>query len=79
MLVRMKTSFTGSRNGESWPPVGGTIDVPDHEAADLIRNDYAEPADSAAVTQGSGPVVEDDDAGALVSETAPERPKGRGR
>lgn len=58
MLVRMLTSFTGNRNGEPWPLPGGTIDVPDHEAADLIRNRYAEPAD------GSAPVAEPvDDAG----------------
>ena len=42
MLVRMRTTFTGFRNGEPWPPVGGTLDVPDHEAADLIRNRYAD-------------------------------------
>lgn len=44
MLVTMKTKIGGFRNGVEWPPIGGTIDVPDHEAADLVANGYAEPA-----------------------------------
>lgn len=43
MLVRMRVHITGYRDGEPWPAVGGTIDVPDGEAADLVANQYAEP------------------------------------
>lgn len=45
MRVRMTIQIGGSRNGEYWPAPGDTIDVPDHEAADLIANKYAELAD----------------------------------
>ena len=43
MHVRMKTKIGGYRNEVPWPEVGDTIEVPDHEANDLIRNGYAEP------------------------------------
>lgn len=42
MLVRMKSRIGGYRNGAPWPEVGDTIDLPDHEAADMITNGYAE-------------------------------------
>lgn len=41
MRVQMNTQIGGYRNGEPWPLKGGTIDLPDHEAADLIANGYA--------------------------------------
>lgn len=41
MLVEMRTQITGYRNGEPWPAPGGTIDVTDGEAADLIGQGYA--------------------------------------
>lgn len=41
MRVRMKQGIGGYRNGEPWPPIGGTIDVPAHEANDLIVAGYA--------------------------------------
>lgn len=41
MRVRMTKHITGYRNGVEWPEVGGVIDVPDHEARDLIGNGYA--------------------------------------
>jgi hypothetical protein len=37
----MQAGISGYRNGEPWPTVGGVIDVPDHEAADLISQHYA--------------------------------------
>lgn len=33
----MIAGISGTRNGVDWPPVGGSVDVPDAEAADLIR------------------------------------------
>ena len=58
MLVKMKTAIGGYRNGEAWPPVGGTIDLPDHEAADMIANGYAEPTEEAA--DAPAPAADDD-------------------
>lgn len=43
MRVQMKTKIGGFRNGVEWPDIGGTIDVPDHEADGLIGNGYAVP------------------------------------
>lgn len=43
MKVRMKGDVSGSRNGVPWPPRGGTVDLPDDEAADLCRIGLAEP------------------------------------
>ncbi|MFF1843055.1 hypothetical protein ACFVW9_15080 [Streptomyces sp. NPDC058217] len=36
MRVRMKVSVSGTRDGESWPAKGGTIDLPEDEAKNLI-------------------------------------------
>lgn len=44
MLITMTANITGTRNGVDWPAVGGTIDVPDSEAADLIAAGLAEAA-----------------------------------
>lgn len=43
MRVKMKVSVSGSRDGRSWPPAGGEIDVSDIEAADLCAADLAVP------------------------------------
>jgi hypothetical protein len=43
MLVRMRIGISGHRNGERWPPVDATLDVPDAEGADLIRAELAAP------------------------------------
>lgn len=72
MLVRMKTNITGFRNGVEWPAVGGTLEVPDDEAASLIANGYAEKA-----TDGSSPTATDDtadDASAPTAEDGGEAP-----
>lgn len=39
--VTMRARISGSRNGKPWPPVGQKIDVPDDEAAQLIRQGIA--------------------------------------
>lgn len=43
MKIRMKTHVAGSRNGERWPLAGGTKELPDGEAQDLIAAGLAEP------------------------------------
>lgn len=42
LRVRMKTHITGYRNDAEWPPVGGEIDLPDQEAADLEAAGYGD-------------------------------------
>lgn len=41
MKVTLLASFSGSRNGVDWPAAGSVVDLPDSEAADLIRNGQA--------------------------------------
>ncbi|HRW39291.1 MAG TPA: hypothetical protein P5254_16450 [Aquihabitans sp.] len=73
MRIVMLRHITGSRNGEPWPLKGGELDLPDHEAADLIAAGHAKeapdaqpldpmPADTA--DSAAGP----DDAAAAVPE-----------
>lgn len=52
MLVTMTTHITGTRNGEEWPAVGGTIELPDGEAAHLIAAGLAVPAEPADTEPG---------------------------
>jgi len=42
MKVKMLVSITGTIDGKPWPVRGGEIELPDHVAADLIANGYAE-------------------------------------
>lgn len=39
--VVMLVGITGTRNGEKWPAVGGTVALPADEAAQYIANGYA--------------------------------------
>lgn len=70
MRVRMRVAMSGTRDGADWPPLGGTIDLPDAEAADLCAAGLAQP-------------VADDDTDvetATATETAERRPaRGRAR
>lgn len=68
MRVRMTTHIGGTRNGEEWPAIGGVIDLPDHEATDLISAGYAVPDD------GSVPAEEAPDAD--EADPAPEPDDG---
>lgn len=45
--VYLKVKLSGSRNGDEWPDVGDSIDVPDDEAAQLVATGLAstEPVD----------------------------------
>lgn len=36
MKIKMTGKVSGTRNGADWPEVGEVIDLPDHEALDLI-------------------------------------------
>jgi hypothetical protein len=51
MLVTLKGSVTGTRNGTAWPPRGSTVDLPEDEARGLIASGMgAEPEKGATVT-----------------------------
>ena len=53
--VRMLVGIGGYRNGVEWPRPGGTIEVPDYEAAALISQGYADPV---AATVAEVPAAE---------------------
>jgi hypothetical protein len=42
MKVQMIADISGTRNGVDWPQRGGTIDLPDDEAAHLVAAGLAE-------------------------------------
>lgn len=46
MKVRMKVDVSGNRDGQSWPPRGGVIDLPDEEGVQLCSNGMAVPVSS---------------------------------
>lgn len=61
MRVEMTTQISGWRDGQEWPRPGEAIDVPDHEAADLILAGYAkEASDAPTPDPAPAPVVEED-------------------
>lgn len=71
MRVIMLTKIGGFRNGEEWPDKGGVIDVPEHEARDLIQARYANPEvpdaqDETTVAESDGPEGTGDDDGPSV-------------
>lgn len=39
----MKVDISGTRNGVEWPRAGGTVELPDNEAAKLCAARIAEP------------------------------------
>lgn len=45
----MTANITGCRNGISWPAVGGEIDLPDSEAAEMCAAGFVEPVPEPAV------------------------------
>lgn len=47
MRAEMTTQISGWRDGQEWPRPGEAIDVPAHEAADLILAGYAKEATDA--------------------------------
>lgn len=72
MKITMRVGITGTRNGEDWPPAGGTIDLPADEANALVEAGLAEPA----ATTKNAPAVE---AAAVAAPEAATTPKPRAR
>lgn len=51
----MRAQITGTRNGEYWPPIGQTLDVPDEEAESLARAGLADIVPERAVAKDEPP------------------------
>jgi len=47
--VEMVVLISGTRDGVDWPAVGGLIDVPAQEAAELVANGFARPPEGKSV------------------------------
>ncbi len=43
MRVKMLHEISGTRDGVDWPPIGGEVDLPDEEGAELCAMGSAEP------------------------------------
>jgi hypothetical protein len=44
MKLKMLIAFSGTHDGEEWPPIGGIVDIShEAEAANMVRLGYAEP------------------------------------
>ncbi|HVV37589.1 MAG TPA: hypothetical protein VHC63_13350 [Acidimicrobiales bacterium] len=83
----MKLKIQGYRNGVPWPEVGDELDVPEHEADDLISQGYAEeaisegtsrrPHSAPAADPAENAASEPDGAGAPEPDAKPVRgPRG---
>lgn len=46
--IVVKVYVSGLRDGQAWPEVGGTLDVSDVEASELVRAGFAEYATGVA-------------------------------
>lgn len=46
--VEITARISGTRDGVEWPGIGGVVDVPEDEAADLVRLGLAKPVAKAA-------------------------------
>jgi hypothetical protein len=72
MQVRMKVTLSGTRDGETWPPRGELVDLPDAEATHMVRAGLAEEPDTDGGDEA--PVIEE--ATAPTAETStPQRRK----
>lgn len=36
MKIKLKVTISGTRDGIEWPPVGGSVDLPEAEAAQMV-------------------------------------------
>lgn len=70
MRVRMNVTVSGTRDGESWPPKGGLIDLSQDEAEGLIANRIA----TAAKDDDEEPAEENAAAPAEEEKAVPAKP-----
>lgn len=83
MKIRMKVQMSGTRNGQRWPEVGETADIPTGEAQHLVASGIAEEVDGKKTTETATPPASEvtDPPAAEVTEpsAATKRTGGRGR
>lgn len=83
----MTRHIGGYRNGEPWPAIGGTIDVGDAEAADLVAAGYATEApdeenDAATDNNDQDTTTDDVETGTAGDDAAPaedDKPARKGK
>lgn len=75
MRVRLIFKLDGMRNGQPWPAVGGTIDVPMSEAVNLISHGYAVPVPVPQEQERA--IVEQEPERATLPKTTSKPRKGR--
>ncbi|MFH8668810.1 hypothetical protein ACH4F3_28575 [Streptomyces anulatus] len=79
MRIRMKIAMSGLRNGQPWPPVGQTAELPTGEAQHLCASGIAEEVPDGEET-ATPPPSEDTKAPEPETATPPaETKRGRGR
>lgn len=74
MKITMLVAITGTRDGQEWPDVGGTLDVPDREAADLIAVGYAKEVDGATGSEHDVDETETTEPDAVPAEDSDPEP-----
>lgn len=82
MRIRMKIALSGLRNGQPWPAVGQTTELPTGEAQHLVASGIAEevPDGPPAEETATPPPSEDTKAPEPETATPPaETKRGRGR
>ena len=55
MKVVLLGELSGTRDGQSWPPRGSIVELPEDEAVRLCENKMARPAVTEMVTMGTDP------------------------
>jgi hypothetical protein len=74
----MRYDVSGLRDGKPWPPRGGTVELPDEEAAALCSAGTAEPVhDPESGVEKA--VIDDEDVHVERREALVQGPKKRGR
>jgi len=77
MKIKMRLQITGTRNGVSWPPVGGIVDLPESEAQCMIRHGYAIAAPEQAMPLVERAQVVNDTQTATLKTRVAKRGKGK--
>lgn len=76
MQVRMKVQLSGTRDGSPWPGIGGTVDLPEEEAAQMCAAGMAETV-KGDVEKAVRPAAESS-ANPEAETTEPPKPEKRG-
>ena len=56
--IEILARISGTRDGADWPGVGGSLVVPDEEAADLVRLGFARVVEAKAAERAVAPKAE---------------------